>query len=89
MHNPYNWIVSMKQKKARFVIQAIKEWYDTNPKIMVFLKQKFPHEYLSDVNIRHLTNILRKAGYIVGKKQWHFLQWELVREVNGQIDVVI
>lgn len=57
----------MKQKKARYIYQAIRDGNNKLPDIVQYLEDNLP-TYISDVHIRHLVNCMEIKGYIGSKK---------------------
>lgn len=82
----YNVIDSMKEKKARYIYQAIRDWNTTITDIVQYVKDNL-RVFISDVHIRHIVNCMDMKGYIGSKKVGKYNEWYIKKEISGQIDI--
>lgn len=78
----------MRQKKCRYIIQAIKKWNLTHKEIIQDVQNSRP-EYISHTYIRTLLQLLRNKWYVSTVTQNKILYYSLSKEVSGQIDVKV
>lgn len=78
----------MKNKKARYIVQAIQSWNTNNKTIFDYVKENMK-TYVTQPNINYITNCLEIGGYVKSVRVGRILTRSMLREVSGQIDIKI
>lgn len=79
----------MKQKKARYVMQAIQSWNFLVKDIIAHIKRSDCPRFLHEHHVREIAGLLHRHWYIETGRVWYKLQYSVLRPVRSQSEIKI
>lgn len=79
----------MKQKKARYVMQALQSWCTTTRQMENYIKYS---DYPGFMYMNHIRDVLRelmKRWYAKKEQSWHCGKYSVLKEVSSQSQIVL